>query len=133
MATRIQIGLSSVSPTTSEASIRGHKVLVDRPVEKGGSDAGPMGGELFLASVGGCFMSNLLAAIRARSLDFGTVEAQVAGELADGPARFVAVEILVAAAAGDRAELEKLIEIAARGCITVNTLRGHLDISVRAA
>ena len=37
--------------------MRSHQVLVDRPVEKGGADEGPMGGELFLAAVGGCFMT----------------------------------------------------------------------------
>ena len=61
----MQIQIRQTSPTTSETTIRGHRVTIDRPIEKGGTDAGPMGGELFLASVGGCFMSTLLAAIRA--------------------------------------------------------------------
>jgi putative redox protein len=46
--------------------VRTHRVPIDRPVAKGGTDKGPLGGEYLLVSLGGCFMSNLLAAIRAR-------------------------------------------------------------------
>jgi putative redox protein len=56
----LKIRLRQVSTSTSEATLRDHQVLIDRPVDKGGADMGPMGGELFLASIGGCFMSNLL-------------------------------------------------------------------------
>jgi hypothetical protein len=30
-------------------------MFIDRPHEKGRVDLGPMGGEFFLASIGGCF------------------------------------------------------------------------------
>jgi len=53
--------------STSESALREHRVLVDRPADKGGQDRGPMGGELLLAALGGCFMSNLIAAAAARS------------------------------------------------------------------
>jgi len=69
MINQMKIQLRQVSNSTSEATLRTHQVLIDRPAEKGGADMGPMGGELFLAGVGGCFMSNLLAAIRAREAE----------------------------------------------------------------
>jgi putative redox protein len=90
-----------------------------------------MGGELFLASVGGCFMSNLLAAIRARDAEVSDVRVEVAGYLIDSPARFARVELRVAAGSRDRELLERLVEIADRGCIMMNTLRGTLDVRVR--
>ncbi len=40
---------------TSEGSVRGHRVLIDRPEDKGGLDRGPMGGEMLLLALGGCF------------------------------------------------------------------------------
>ena len=108
-----------------------HRVLVDRTIEKNGTDQGPMGGQLFLASVGGCFMSNLLAAIKARDSQVSNVQTEVTGVVApDAPARFTSVELLVTAD-GDRVNLEKLVEIAARACIMVNTLRPVLDLQVR--
>ena len=76
---QLKIQLRQVSTSTSEATLRNHHVLVDRPAEKGGVDRGPMGGELFLASIGGCFMSNLLAAIRTRAAEISDVRTEVIG------------------------------------------------------
>jgi len=131
MTNQMKIQLRQVSPSTSEAILRNHQVLIDRPAEKGGTDMGPMGGELFLAAVGGCFMSNLLAAIRAREAKISDVRTEVIGTLADSPARFSAIELYVSADSHDRDLIERLVEIADRGCIMMNTLRGKLDLLVR--
>lgn len=90
-----------------------------------------MGGELFLAAAGGCFMSNLLAAIAARKADVSDVQLEVVGILADSPFRFTGLELRVTAR-GDAELLERLIGVADRGCIMMNTLRGTLDLRVLA-
>lgn len=130
MTNQMKIQLRQVSGTTSEATLRTHHVLIDRPAEKGGADAGPMGGELFLASVGGCFMSNLLAAIKARAAAVSGVLIEVTGTIADSPARFASVELHITADCDTRDLLERFVEIADRGCIMMNTLRGKLDIQI---
>jgi putative redox protein len=131
MSNIMQIQIRQTGASASEAVIRGHRVTVDRPIAKGGSDQGPMGGELFLAAVGGCFMSNLLAAIKGRGLQISGLEVSVAGEIAAAPDRFVALELGVAYETGDQETVEKLVEIADRACIMMNTLRGKLDIRFR--
>ena len=131
MPNDLKIQIHQVSASTSEATIGRHRVLIDRPAAKGGADAGPMGGELFLAAIGGCFMSNLLAAIGVRDANISDVHVEVVGLIADSPARFAEVELRVAAESGDRHLLEHLVEIADRGCIMMNTLRGKLDVKVR--
>ena len=131
MANEIKVHLHQISPFTSEAGIRGQRVLVDRPVAKGGSDAGPMGGELFLSAIGGCFMSTLLAAMRAREAAIDDIHTEVTGTIDDTPPRFVAVELLVTSAGADSETLERLVEIAGRGCIMMNTLRNTLQLTVR--
>ena len=125
------IGVRQTSPSASQATIRGHRVAIDRPVGKGGTDQGPMGGELFLAAIGGCFMSNLLAAIKAREAQVSDVYVEVNGTPEGTPPRFSGVELCVSADCDDRELLEKLVEIAERGCIMVNTLRAALSLSVR--
>jgi putative redox protein len=131
MTNEIRVQLRQVSAAASEATMGPHRVLVDRPVEKNGTDQGPMGGQLFLASVGGCFMSNLLAAVKARGAEISNVQTEVTGVVAaDAPARFTSVELFVSAD-GDREILEKLVEIAQRSCIMVNTLQGALELTVR--
>ncbi|MEP6715257.1 MAG: OsmC family protein [Terriglobia bacterium] len=128
---QLKIELRQVSASTSEVAIRHHRLLVDRPVEKDGGDSGPMGGELFLVSVGGCFMSNLLAAIKARNAEIFNVRTEVIGILTDTPTRFSALELNVNAESADREMLERLLEVADRGCIMMNTLRGKIDVSIR--
>ena len=129
--TTMKIQVRQVSASTSEATLRTHHVLIDRPVERGGTDRGPMGGDLFLASVGGCFMSNLLAAIRARGEQISDAHLEVIGTIAESPARFSALELYVTADGANPELLEKLVEIADRGCIMMNTLRGKLDVRIR--
>ena len=131
MSSEIKIQLRQVSTSTSEATMGRHQVLIDRPAAKGGADLGPMGGELFLAAIGGCFMSNLLAAIKARETEISDIRTEVIGTLADSPARFVAVELCVIAESASRDQLERLVEIADRACIMMNTLRGKIDVRVR--
>ena len=127
----MKIQIRQTAETTSQAEIRNHAVLIDRPVEKGGTDAGPMGGELFLASIGGCFMSTLLAAVKARNADVCDIQTDVIATLDGTPSRFTGVELLVSAECKDRELLDKLVEIAERGCIMMNTLRGRLDVRIR--
>jgi putative redox protein len=131
MTNQMKIQIRQIAASTSEATIRSHQVLIDRPAEKAGSDMGPMGGELFLAAVGGCFMSNLLAAIRARETAISDVRTEVIGTIVDSPARFSAIELYVTAEGQNRDTLERLVEIADRGCIMMNTLRGKLDLRIR--
>ena len=76
-------------------------------------------------------MSNLLAAIKARETEISDIRTEVIGTLADSPARFVAVELCVIAESASRDQLERLVEIADRACIMMNTLRGKIDVRVR--
>ena len=66
MARTITVEVDQVGPSTSKGTARSHTVVIDRPAEKGGEDKGLLGGELLLLSLGGCFMSTLLATIKTR-------------------------------------------------------------------
>ncbi len=126
----ITVNLSQVSDSTTTTRIRRHRINIDRPEAKGGQDQGAMGGELLLASLGGCFNSNLLAAIRARDLDINDICIEVSGELAEGPARFASIDMVVKTDYQDRATLEKLVSMSERACIVANTLKGSVQLTV---
>lgn len=130
MANNITVAVSQVGASTSEARTRQHSVIIDRPEAKGGADRGPMGGELFLAGVGGCFMSNLLAAVRARDAALSEARVEVVGTLAEAPARFEAIHLRVSAKCDDQDLFRKLVDIADRGCIMTNTLRATTSLTV---
>ena len=76
-------------------------------------------------------MSNLLATIKAREIDISGLGIEVIGTITEAPARFEAVDVSVTADSADRELLERLVEIADRACIMMNTLRGKLAVRVR--
>ncbi len=133
MASLIQVHVDQIGPSTSQGTVRNHTVLIDRPDAKGGADRGAMGGELLLVALGGCFMSTLLAAIRAREAAIDDVRLSVAGTLESTPSHFSAIEMTVAAKHADQAELEKLVVISERSCIVANTLKHAVDLTIRVA
>ncbi len=118
---------------TSEGSVRGHRVLIDRPEDKGGLDRGPMGGEMLLLALGGCFMSNLIAAAKARDVVLEDLAVMVEGKLASAPPRFESIAMVVQGRAPDDATMDKLVDISERGCIVHNTLKAALPLSVQRA
>ncbi len=130
MSTTVKIEVHQIAATTSEAVARQHKVMSDRPPAKGGEDKGPMGGELLLMGLGGCFMSNLLAAIKAREADAQNIRIAIAGTLSEAPMRFSAIRMEIRGEYAERTEFEKLVTIAERGCIVANTLKNAVALTL---
>ena len=130
MANQIQVNVRQIGSSTSEGTAREHKVVMDRPVAKDGEDRGAMGGEHLLMALGGCYMSNLLAAVRSREAEVSNVRLNISGTLESAPARFSAIEMNISADFGDREQMEKLVTIAERGCIVANTLKDAVTLSV---
>ncbi|MDE2757910.1 MAG: OsmC family protein [Acidobacteriota bacterium] len=131
MGNTVQIRIDQTGAVTSTAQVRDHRISVDRPLERGGENQGPMGGELILVGLGGCFTSNLLAAICARQAPVYRVSTTVTATLAENPSRFAAIDLAVSADCSDAAVLHKLVAIAERGCIAANTLRNGVKLTVR--
>jgi putative redox protein len=119
-----------VGPSTSSATARSHTVFVDRPVEKGGNDRGPLGGEYLLMSLGGCFLSTLLAAVRTREADVSDVRVSVIGTVGGVPERFESMALRVSGKYSDEDLMRKLIALSERGCLVTNTLKDAVAISV---
>lgn len=128
--TEINLTLTRTGASASAASIRDHKVVMDRPIEKGGENTGPMGGEVLLAALGGCFMSNLVAAAGARDIELGDVTVKITGTLAGTPPLYSQISMVVNGQT-NIAELPKLVTMAERGCIVANTLKQGVALEVK--
>lgn len=129
----VSLTVSQISASASEARVREHSLTMDRPVAKGGENKGMMGGEALLAGLGGCFMSNLLAAAAARGMILNNIRVDVTGQLSDeGPGRFVAINLSISGESSAPDEFSTLVAIAEKGCIVANTLRSKVVISVLA-
>lgn len=130
----IHASVTQLDHSASLADVRGHRLTIDRPEAKGGQNKGPMGGEALLMGLGGCFMSNLLAAAVARDITLVNARAEIEGDLADdAPARYTAIRMRVSGDCEPASELAKLVTIADRGCIVANTLRHAVELSVECA
>jgi putative redox protein len=131
MADGPKVTVRQVDAYASRGSVREHsEILIDRPVEKGGTDRGPMGGELMLIGLAGCFMSNLLAAARERGEQISGVEVAVSAQLDGTPPRWVEVDFRVRADEVAPDVLSKLVKIAERGCIATTTLKAGSQLNI---
>jgi putative redox protein len=130
MAKTLKASLEQVGPSTSKATVRSHTVFVDRPLERGGADKGPVGGEYLLVALAGCFTSHLLAAVRAREAQIDDVKVTATGTLDGTPERFTEFTLTVAAQAADADMLQKVVTIAERGCQVINTLRQSTPVTL---
>ena len=130
MSRTITVEIAQIAPSTSQATARSHTVLVDRPVDKGGADRGPLGGELLLIALGGCFMSTLLAAVRTREADVSEVRVSVIGTVGGVPERFESMRMRVSANYTDPELMRKLLLVAERGCLVTNTLKDNVLVTV---
>jgi putative redox protein len=130
MARTVSVEIQQVGTSTGSAIARSHTVLVDRPVEKGGNDRGPMGGEYLLISLGGCFLSTLLAAVRTREADVSNVRVSVTGTIGGVPERFESMALRVSAKYENDDLMRKLVAMAERGCLVTNTLKDAIVLTV---
>ena len=130
MPRTISVEVEQVGPSTGSATARSHTVFVDRPLEKGGNDRGPLGGEYLLMSLGGCFLSTLLAAVRTREADVSDVRVSVIGTIGGVPERFESMALRVSGKYSDEDLMRKLIALSERGCLVTNTLKDAVAISV---
>jgi putative redox protein len=131
MAQTLTVHLEQTGAATAAARARSHTVIVDRPVAKGGDDRGPLGGEYLLIALGGCFLSNLLAAIRGREAAVANVRIIVNGTMEAAPDHFAAFTMSVSADHQDADSVRKLISIAARACAVTNTLRKAAPVAIQ--
>lgn len=126
----IHATVTQLDHSASEGQVRDHSLTMDRPEAKGGQNKGPMGGEALLLGLGGCFMSNLLAAAKARDIELSHTRTEISGELADTPPRYTDIHMTVTAQCEPATELQKLVTIAERGCIVANTLARAVNLSI---
>ncbi len=130
MSRTVSVEIEQVGASTGSAAARTHTVFVDRPIEKGGSDRGPLGGEYLLIALGGCFLSTLLAAARTREADVSNVRVSVVGTIGGVPERFESMAVRVSATYSDADVMRKLVAMSERGCLVTNTLKDAVALSV---
>ncbi|MFH8610554.1 OsmC family protein [Streptomyces sp. NPDC018029] len=128
--TEISVSLSPAGGSVVSGQARSHAITIDRPLDKGGKDAGPMGGEYLLLALGGCYLSTFLAALRAEDPEAEATDLAltVAGSLTPAPTRFTEITVSASAPAAHRDLFDKPLVKAERGCIVHQSIRDAIAV-----
>ena len=129
----IELQLKQHSPTSMKLVNDQFAVIVDRPISKGGGGTGLMGGQHLLMGIAGCFCSNLFAASQARDILLEGVEVHITAQTSDtAPPRFTEIQMDVSYAhCSDPDSFPKLLQIAEKGCISVNTVKNSMSVRIQ--
>jgi uncharacterized OsmC-like protein len=114
-----------------EVAARGHRLVCDQPIEKGGEDLGMSPPEFLLASLATCAGYYATQYLKTRGLAAGSVSVRVTAEKAQKPARLGSFTIEVAVPELEPRHREAVLR-AARACLVHNTLLAapHIDVAV---
>lgn len=127
----IAITLERYSTTSMKVKNDDFNIIIDRPLSKGGNGEGLMGGEYLLTGIGGCFCSNLLAAAVTRDLVLENLEVLITAFVSDDkPKRFSRIDLKVNCDCLDTKLLNKVILIAKKACIAINTVNMGAEINM---
>ena len=113
-----------------EIEIRGHRLLIDEPEDKGGEDEGPTPQELLAASLASCVAVTVEMYAGRKGWDVGAVEVECGYEPADPGAPTTFRIALRVPGHCTPEQLEKLRIIAAK-CPVRRTLEGEVRVEER--
>lgn len=119
--TNSSIAIRSLSSNAIEVMIRGHRLVLDQPVDEGGADQGPTPTELFVAALAACSVHYARAYLRQH--DHEEVGADCSFETSEGtPHRVTEIDLtLELPATLDEHRLSAALR-AAGHCTVHNTL-----------
>lgn len=113
-----------------EATCRGHSLVVDQPMQDGGSDKGMSPVELFNASLACCVADSAATFLMRRIPDLQSLVVQSDWQYADNPHRVVAMHIHIAVPRGltdpERKGLQRVLD----QCTVSNSLKGVPKIDI---
>jgi uncharacterized OsmC-like protein len=128
----IKITLEQKSNTAMQLKSDTLAIIVDRPLKQGGGGNGLMGGQYLLTGIGGCFCSTFFAAAESRGLQIeGFQVVVIASKSNDLPKRFTDVHLDVSYKKCNDSELfRKILNIAEKGCLSINTIKKGMGFNV---
>jgi putative redox protein len=91
-----------------EAEINGHKVMMDAPVEAGGTNLGPSPKKLMLAALSGCTGMDVVSILKKMRVDVEKLNVEVQGDVTDeNPKQYFKMHVIYEFT-GKNLPLEKL-------------------------
>jgi uncharacterized OsmC-like protein len=127
----MKVEILQISQSTSEASFKNHKVLIDKPLSQNGSDNGATAEQLFLMSLGGDLMAHLLEDIQVEKIRASDIKVEVEALNFEKPARFTEVLLEFSANYEDKNSFKNCISTSLRKSIVLNTIGDVVKIQIK--
>lgn len=120
-----------VSGEAYEVAVRGHRVLVDQPVDAGGEDSAPTPTELFVASLATCVAFYAGRYLTRHELSRDGLAVSVGFDMAaDKPARVAVVRLTVRVPADLPPERRPALQAVVSHCTVHNSLTTPPDVTI---
>jgi uncharacterized OsmC-like protein len=120
-----------VSGEAYEVAVRGHRVMVDQPVDAGGEDNAPTPTELFVASLATCVAFYAGRYLTRHGFNRDGLGVSVRFDMADDrPARVAVVRLTVRVPADLPAERRPALQAVVSHCTVHNSLTTPPDVTI---
>jgi uncharacterized OsmC-like protein len=122
--------ISLIEKVKFQAECRSHNVIVDQPIEDGGTDAGMSPVELLVASLGTCIGYYITVFCQRHEIPTDGLKVELAWEFAEDPHRIGSIEARIKLPAKlDEKKKAGLLRMV-RGCTVHNTLESKPETKI---
>jgi putative redox protein len=125
----VRVDVRYLTGVRFEAEARGHRVISDQPIGKGGQDTGMTPPEFLLTSLATCVGYYAAEYLKIHGLPANGVGVRVEAEKGANPVRLATFHIEVTVPAPGEALREGVLK-AVKKCLIHNTLLGSPDITI---
>ncbi len=128
----ISIALNQYSSLVMQLENEDENILVGRSNNSLYSSKGLVGGEYLLVGIGGCFSSALLSAAQSSNIKIIGLKVEVTAKISVSLKRLNKINLTISYGyCSSPNEFEKLLKVAEKGCISINTLKHKPLISIK--
>ena len=114
--------------------VRGHEVVVDQPVEDGGTDAGPTPAELFVASLAGCIAYFAGGFLERHDIDAEGFGVEASYEYSDdAPHRVASIDVRIALPPAFPESRLTALQRVVEQCTVHNSLKQAPEVRIQVA
>jgi uncharacterized OsmC-like protein len=126
----MEVFVQYLSGVQFEAIARGHGLITDQPLDKGGQDAGMTPPELLLASLGTCAGHYAAEYLRARGLPAEGLQVRVTAEKAAVPTRLDKFRVQVEVPNLEDPRHQEGVLRSVKRCLIHNTMEASLSVEI---
>jgi len=126
----VKLKIDLLDKNKFKADIRGHEIIADLPVEKGGGDTAPTPTEIFIFSLGSCAVLFASRYLETAGLNAEGLSLDIDWEYARDPSRVGKIDMEVTVLNAELGARRKALLKAIDKCVVHKTLKVQPEINI---